>query len=42
MESINQDREPLSGIDLARDTIATIYTGYLSAERAGTEVVVPL
>jgi predicted dehydrogenase len=42
MESINEDREPLSGIDLARDTIATIYTGYLSAERGGAEVAIPL
>jgi predicted dehydrogenase len=42
MESIAQDREPLSGIDLARDTIATIYTGYLSAERGGAEVAIPL
>jgi predicted dehydrogenase len=42
MESIYHDREPLSGIELARDTIAAIYAGYLSAERAGTEVEIPV
>ena len=42
MESIYYDREPLAGIDLARDTIATLYAGYLSAERHGAEVAVPL
>jgi predicted dehydrogenase len=41
MESIYHDREPLSGIGLARDTIATIYSGYLSVERDGAEVAVP-
>ena len=41
MESIYHDREPLSGIGLARDTIATLYSGYLSAERGGAEVAVP-
>ena len=41
MESIYLDREPLSGIELARDTIATIYAGYLSAERSGAEVEIP-
>ena len=41
MESIYQGREPLSGIELARDTIATLYTGYLSVERGGLEVAVP-
>ena len=42
MESIYYDREPLAGIELARDTIATLYAGYLSAERSGAEVAVPL
>jgi predicted dehydrogenase len=42
MESIYYDREPLAGIELARDTIATLYAGYLSAERHGVEVAVPL
>ena len=41
MESIYHDREPLSGIALARDTIATIYAGYLSVERGGAEVAIP-
>lgn len=41
MESIYDDREPLSGIELARDTIATIYAGYLSAERGGVEIEIP-
>jgi predicted dehydrogenase len=41
MESIYNDREPLSGIELASDTIATIYAGYLSAERGGIEVAIP-
>jgi predicted dehydrogenase len=42
MESIYHDREPLSGIELARDTIATLYAGYLSVERSGAEVDVPV
>lgn len=41
LESIYHDREPLSGIELASDAIATIYTGYLSAERGGAEVEIP-
>lgn len=40
MESVFYDREPLSGIELARDTIATIYAGYLSAERGGVEIAI--
>jgi predicted dehydrogenase len=40
MESIYHGREPLSGIELARDTIVTLYTGYLSVERGGLEVAV--
>ena len=42
MESIYHDREPLSGMELARDTIATIYAGYLSAELGGREVEIPV
>ena len=42
MESISGGRAPLSGAELARDTIATLYTGYLSAERGGQEVEIPL
>jgi predicted dehydrogenase len=41
LESIYHDREPLSGMELARDTIATLYAGYLSAERSGAEVPIP-
>lgn len=41
MEAIYHDREPLSGLELARDTIATLYAGYLSAERGGAEVPIP-
>ncbi len=42
MESIAAGRPPLSGAELARDTIATLYTGYVSAERAGAEVDIPI
>jgi predicted dehydrogenase len=41
MESIYTGRKPRSGIELARDTVATLYTGYLSAERNGVEVELP-
>jgi len=41
MESIYYGREPLAGMGLARDAIATIYAGYLSGERGGAEVAVP-
>jgi predicted dehydrogenase len=40
-ESIAEDREPLSGGDLARDTVAVLYSAYLSAERHGAEVKIP-
>ncbi len=40
-ESVFHDREPISGGELARDTVAVLYGGYLSAERCGTEVEVP-
>ena len=42
MESISQDREPLSGIALARDTTAVLYSSYVSAELGGTEIGIPL
>jgi predicted dehydrogenase len=42
MESIYYGRQPLSTIELAYDTIATLYTGYLSAEGRGIEVDIPL
>ncbi len=38
MESIQEDREPLSGGELARDTVAVLYSAYLSEERRGVEV----
>jgi predicted dehydrogenase len=41
LESIYHGREPLSGLALARDTIAAIYAGYVSVERGGVEVAVP-
>ncbi len=41
VESIAANREPLSGAELARDTVATLYSAYLSAERRGTEVEIP-
>ncbi len=41
MESIAAGREPLSGAELARDTMAVLYSAYVSAERGGQEVVVP-
>jgi predicted dehydrogenase len=42
MESIAQDREPLCGAELGRDTIAVLYSAYLSAERRGAEVEIPV
>jgi len=41
MESIFYQREPLCGGELARDTIAVLYSAYLSAERKGAEVEIP-
>jgi predicted dehydrogenase len=41
MEAIAHRREPLATLDLARDTIATLYAAYLSAERHGAEVPIP-
>jgi predicted dehydrogenase len=41
MESIYQHREPLCGAGLARDTVAVLYSAYLSAERRGAEVEIP-
>ena len=41
MESLSADREPVSGGALARDTIAVLYSAYLSAERRGVEVEIP-
>ncbi len=33
IEAILEDREPLSGLDLAEEVVNVIYSGYLSAER---------
>jgi predicted dehydrogenase len=41
MESIAANRPPLCGGELARDTVATLYSAYLSAERRGAEVEIP-
>jgi predicted dehydrogenase len=41
MECIDQGREPLSGAELGRDSIAVLYSAYLSAERRGAEVAIP-
>ncbi len=41
MESIAANRPPLSGGALARDTVAVLYSAYLSAERRGAEVEIP-
>ncbi len=41
MECIRDGREPLSNGELARDTIAVLYTAYVSAEKRGTEVEIP-
>jgi predicted dehydrogenase len=41
IESIAGGREPQSGLELARDTMAAIYAAYLSAERSGAEVAIP-
>jgi predicted dehydrogenase len=41
MESVWHDREPLSGIRLARDTTAVLYSSYVSAELNGAETRVP-
>jgi predicted dehydrogenase len=34
-------RRPQADAEIARDTVATLYAGYLSAERSGAEVPVP-
>lgn len=41
VESIYRGRQPLSGGGLARDTVAVLYSAYLSAERLGQEVQIP-
>jgi predicted dehydrogenase len=39
--SFAANRSPLSSGEMARDTIAVLYSAYLSAERRGTEVELP-
>ena len=41
MEALGESRAPLSGAELARDTVAVLYSGYLSAEKRGEEVQIP-
>jgi predicted dehydrogenase len=41
VQCLAHNREPLSSGDLARDTIAVLYSAYVSAERRGMEVEVP-
>ncbi len=41
-ECVQHRRQPLSGGELARDTIATLYSAYVSAERCGAEIKIPL
>lgn len=41
MECLWYNREPLSGLALARDTTAVLYSSYISAELGGTETRVP-
>jgi hypothetical protein len=42
MEAISTGREPKSGKLAAGDTVGVLYAAYLSAERKGIEVEVPL
>ncbi len=42
MDCIHQGREPKCGAALAQDTVAVMYSAYVSAERKGAEVEVPL
>jgi len=42
VECCASGRRPQSGALVAHDTVATLYAGYLSAERKGTETPVPI
>ena len=42
VESIDAGRQPQSGLPLAIDTTLTIYAAYLSAEKRGAEVDIPI
>ncbi|MDE3180825.1 MAG: Gfo/Idh/MocA family oxidoreductase [Acidobacteriota bacterium] len=41
IECFRDGRQPLAGASLARDTMAVLYSAYLSAERRGAEVHIP-
>jgi predicted dehydrogenase len=41
-QSFRENREPLAGGELARDTIGVLYSAYVSAERKGAEVEIRL
>ncbi len=40
IEAILDDREPLSGLDLAEEIVNVVYSGYLSAEKGGRVPIV--
>ena len=42
MESLSQGREPQSNVELASDTVAVLYAGYVSAQDQGREKDVPI
>ena len=42
MEAIATDQQPKSGLLVASDTVGALYAAYVSAERCGAEVEVPL
>jgi predicted dehydrogenase len=42
MEAAATDREPKAGMLVASDIVGTLYAAYLSAERKGAEVEIPL
>ena len=42
MEAIATNREPKSGMLAASDVVSVLYAAYISAERKGTEVEIPL
>jgi hypothetical protein len=42
IEAVAMDRQPKSGMLMASDTVAALYAAYVSAERRGVEVDIPL
>jgi predicted dehydrogenase len=42
IESIAAGHEPMAGAELAQDTMATLYSAYVSAERGGAETTIPI